>query len=95
VGTFSATTSADAVVPFERQRIWDALVDPDLVARLTPFVRGIDDRDEHWLWRLREICVDLPAPGAAGPAVRSAMKGVMATMGQRFSRNLIAHLEKT
>jgi carbon monoxide dehydrogenase subunit G len=156
MGTFSATTSADAVVPFERQQIWDALVDPDLVARLTPFVRGIEDRDGRWVWRLSgievlgrgfaptfteqmtydeperiefrhdppegqperagvngwyalssagegdtrletslEICVEMPIAGAAGPAVRGAMRGVMATMGERFSRNLLTHLEKT
>ena len=150
---FSATTTADAVVPFGRQPIWDALVDPGLVARLTPFVRSIDGRGDHWTWRMSgievlgrgfsptftermtydepsriefhheppegkseragvngwyaltpaddeqtrletslEICVDLPLPRAAGPAVRGAMKGVMATMGDRFSRGLLAHL---
>ena len=41
-----------------------------------------------------EIYVELPLPRAAGPAVRSAMEGVMATMGQRFSRGLVAHLER-
>ena len=39
-----------------------------------------------------EICVDLPLPRAAGPAVRRAMKGVMATMGDRFAKGLLAHL---
>jgi hypothetical protein len=38
-----------------------------------------------------EICVDLPLPRAAGPAVRRAMKGVMATMGDRFSKGLLDH----
>ncbi len=153
MGTFSASTSADAVVPHGRRRIWDALVDPALVARLTPFVRGIDGKGDHWVWRMSgiqvlghgfsptftermtydepsriefhhdppegkaeragvngwyaltpideeqtrletslEICVDLPLPRAAGPAVRRAMKGVMATMGDRFSKGLLAHL---
>ena len=39
-----------------------------------------------------EICVDLPLPKLSGPAVRSTMKGVMAQMGDRFSKNLLAHL---
>lgn len=153
MATFSASTSADAVVPFGRQRVWDALVDPALVARLTPFVRDIEGRGDHWVWRMSglevlgrgfaptftermtydepsriefrhdpagdrperagvngwyaltaqgeaetlletrlEICVDLPLPRAAGPAVRGAMKGVMATMGERFSKGLLDHL---
>ena len=41
-----------------------------------------------------EICVELPLPRAAGPAVRTAMKGVMATMGDRFSKNLLRHLDR-
>lgn len=39
------------------------------------------------------ISVDLPFPGLAGPAVRTAMKGVVAGMGHRFSANLVRHLE--
>ncbi|MET0526231.1 MAG: SRPBCC family protein [Nocardioides sp.] len=155
MAVFSATTTADAVVPFGRQPIWDALVDPGLVARLTPFVRGIDGSGDHWVWRMSgiqvlghgfsptftermtydepsriefhhdppegkaeragvngwyalapadgeqtrletslEICVDLPLPRAAGPAVRRAMKGVMATMGDRFAKGLLDHLAR-
>jgi hypothetical protein len=39
-----------------------------------------------------EICLEAPLPRAAGPAVHAAMKGVMATMGDRFSKNLLDHL---
>lgn len=152
LATFSAKTEANAVVPAERSRIWDALVDPDLVARLTPFVKQIRVEGDHWIWSLSglnvlsvkfaptftermelrdqeridfhheppagskeragvhgwydlsdtdgdtnlatslEICVDLPLPKLSGPAVRTAMKGVIATMGDRFSKNLLAHL---
>lgn len=152
MGVFSAKTTAEAVVPHERSRIWDVLVDPALVAQMTPFVKRIDASGEHWRWSMSglevlgvgfapsftermvlkdrerlefhheppghekeragvngwydlsdaddgtrletslEICVSLPLPRAAGPAVRSTMKGVMATMGDRFSKNLLDHL---
>ena len=154
MGVFSATTTAEAVVPHERSRIWDVLVDPALVAQMTPFVKRIAANGEHWHWSMTglevmgvgfapsftermvlkdqerlefhheppgdekeragvngwydlsdadggtrletslEICVSLPLPRAAGPAARSAMKGVMATMGDRFSKHLLDHLAK-
>lgn len=42
-----------------------------------------------------EITVDLPFPGLVRPAVETAMKGVIAVMGQRFSHNLLHHLGAT
>ncbi len=39
-----------------------------------------------------DICVSMPLPKLSGPAVRATMKGVMATMGDRFSKNLLDHL---
>jgi carbon monoxide dehydrogenase subunit G len=39
------------------------------------------------------VKAELPVPRAAGPAVRAAMSGVMATMGAGFSRNLLKHLD--
>ena len=153
MATFSASTSAQADVAADRADIWDALVDPDLVARFTPFVKRIRADGEHWHWTLSgldllgrsiapaftermvledqhriefhhdppegtseragvngwydlsegpggttrletrlEVCLDAPLPRVSGPAVRSAMKGVMATMGDRFSKNLLDHL---
>jgi carbon monoxide dehydrogenase subunit G len=41
------------------------------------------------------ITVELPFPGLVRPAVNTAMKGVVAVMGQRFSHNLLAHLGAT
>ena len=38
------------------------------------------------------ITVDLPFPGVVRPAVTTAMKGVIALMGQRFAHNLLVHL---
>lgn len=155
MAVFSATTTAEALVPHERSRIWDVLVDPALVARMTPFVKRIEPRGELWIWSMTglevlgigfaptftermtlkdqeriefhhdpptgtkeragvtgwydlravdggstrletslEICISLPLPRVAGPAVRTAMKGVMATMGDRFAKNLLDHLAR-
>jgi carbon monoxide dehydrogenase subunit G len=38
------------------------------------------------------ISVDLPFPRLAKPAVHAAMRVVVATMGSRFSHNLVRHL---
>ena len=38
------------------------------------------------------ITVELPFPKVAGPAVHAAMRAVIATMGSRFSHNLVRHL---
>ena len=38
------------------------------------------------------VKVELPLPRLATPAVTLAMNGVLATMGDRFSRNLLRHL---
>ena len=50
--TFQASTTAQAVVPVERERIWQALTDPALVARFTPFIKEIKERDGHWIWTM-------------------------------------------
>ncbi|MGZ4447336.1 MAG: SRPBCC family protein [Nocardioides sp.] len=153
---FSARTEARAVVDASREDVWAALRDPDLVARLTPFVRRITAATtgdvEHWHWELSgldvlgvkvspaftermtfdepgriefthappdggtersgvegwydlaeqgdgtvlstrlEVCVDLPLPRVSSVAVTTAMRGVMATMGERFSHRLLDHL---
>jgi hypothetical protein len=41
------------------------------------------------------ITVDLPFPRLARPAVQAAMRAVVATMGVRFSHNLVRHLKRT
>ena len=156
--TFSVATTSSATVDSDRQRVWDALTDPDLVSRLTPYLRRIDarvdSRGDRWTWhlvripvlgsmvspsftevmtfdepsrhRLRArpratggegrgrgplhaqgdpargtdvsieltITVDLPFPALARPAVHAAMRAVVATMGARFSHNLVRHLDR-
>lgn len=54
---FTAATTAEAIVPVERARVWEVLVDPALVARFTPFVSSITAEDEHWIWTLSGLKV--------------------------------------
>ena len=153
--TFSVATTSRATVEADRTRVWAALTDPDLLPRLTPYLRRIDARTDddvvRWTWHLvripvlgsmvspsftevmtfdeptridfahdpsrsderagvegrydlaevadgtyleiaLRISVELPFPGLAKPAVHTAMRAVVATMGARFSHNLVRHL---
>lgn len=149
---FTAGTKASAVIDAPRDRVWEALTDPEVVASLTPFVTAIRADGDHWCWQMTglkvaglgiapaftelmaydepsridfrhdpppgatersgvegwyalsddaagtrldtsmEITVDLPLPRVAGGAVRSTMCRVIDQMGERFSKNLLAHL---
>jgi carbon monoxide dehydrogenase subunit G len=55
VNTFSATTTADSVVPADRMTIWSALTDPDLLPKLMPLLRKIDADGDVWTWRMTRI----------------------------------------
>ena len=50
--TFSATKHAVAVVEADQKDIWAALVDPDLMARLTKYVKRITEDGDTWRWEL-------------------------------------------
>jgi len=54
---FSATTDDQAVVPADRDAIWAALVDPDVLPRLTPLLRKIHADGDLWRWELTRIPV--------------------------------------
>jgi carbon monoxide dehydrogenase subunit G len=41
------------------------------------------------------LCIDVPLPRAAGPAVRRIMKSTMDRTGDRFAKNLLKHLGLT
>ena len=51
-----------------------------------------DEVEGTYLATSLEIRLDLPLPRLASPGVTTAMRAVMATMGDRFSRNLLDHL---
>jgi carbon monoxide dehydrogenase subunit G len=57
VTSFSAGTRAEAVVLAPRQAVWDVLVDPELMARFTPFLESITADGEHWRWQLSGLNV--------------------------------------
>ena len=49
---FRATTESTAVVPADRMEIWQALIDPDLLPRLTPLLNSIDTNGDRWTWHM-------------------------------------------
>src|SRR3954449_5497054 len=55
--SFSARTHAEAVVLAPQQDIWAALVDPDLMAQFTPFLKKIAADGDHWVWEMSGIDV--------------------------------------
>lgn len=151
---FSATTDDEAVVPADREAIWAALTDPEVLPRLTPLLRNIETDGDLWRWELTRIpvlgvsispsftermvfdapqrieftheppaghrersavegwyqldevadgthlhirltmTVELPLPRSAGPTVRRVIETVMRHTGDRFSVNLLRHLER-
>ena len=44
---FSVSTASTAIVDADRQRVWAALTDPDLIVRLTPYLSRIDAAQDH------------------------------------------------
>jgi carbon monoxide dehydrogenase subunit G len=54
---FTARKQSEAVVAHERKRVWDVLVDPGLVASITPMVAGIEVDGDLWRWTLPRIPV--------------------------------------
>ena len=57
MSSFSAKTRAQSVVLAPQQDIWDVLVDPELMARFTPFLESITADGEHWRWQLSGLNV--------------------------------------
>ncbi|HEY5419189.1 MAG TPA: SRPBCC family protein [Marmoricola sp.] len=52
---FEASNHSEAVVPADRKEVWAALTDPDLLPRLTPFLRHIEVDGDHWRWELAKV----------------------------------------
>ena len=45
----------DLFLPNPVERVWAALTDPDLLARLTPLLRSIDADGDVWTWHMVRI----------------------------------------
>ncbi|MEP6815937.1 MAG: SRPBCC family protein [Marmoricola sp.] len=52
---FTTSTRSEAVVRADRAAVWAALVDPDLLPKLTPFLRNIVVDGDHWRWELTRV----------------------------------------
>lgn len=60
MATFTRTRNDTADVPHPVEDVWNLLVDPDAIARLTPLVSRIDvDGQGRWIWALQGV----PVPG--------------------------------
>jgi carbon monoxide dehydrogenase subunit G len=152
MSTFSATVKSGADISADREAVWKALTDPDLLPDLTPLLRSITADGDTWRWHMMRIaalgvsispsftekmtfddghriaythqppagareragaegvyqlsdvdggthldieltlCVDLPLPRAAAPAVQRVMRSTMNRTGDKFSANLLTHL---
>lgn len=57
MATFSTSNRSAATVTAEVHEVWTVLTDPDLVARLTPFLHSVTEHGEHWVWQLTRIPV--------------------------------------
>ena len=54
---FEATNHSDAVVPADREAIWAALTDPEVLPRLTPLLHQIDTDGDLWRWHLTRFTI--------------------------------------
>ena len=52
---FEASRTSEAVVTAQRSAVWDALVDPDAIASMTPLVERIEADGDHWHWQLQTV----------------------------------------
>lgn len=57
MATFRAGDRSSAVLRSERSDVWVALTDADLIARMTPYVTGIEVDGDRWTWRMGTIPV--------------------------------------
>lgn len=57
MATFTASTRSSAVLRSTRQQVWETLTDAELIARLTPYVTGIEVDGDRWVWTMRTLPV--------------------------------------
>lgn len=57
MATFTARNRSSAALPSPRSAVWAALIDAQLMAKMTPYVTSIGVEGERWLWRMGTIPV--------------------------------------
>lgn len=57
MASFSTSTRSAATVSATPEAVWATLTDPDLVARLTPFLHRVTEHGEHWVWEMTKVPV--------------------------------------
>ncbi len=57
MNSFSATNDSEAVVAADRDAIWAALTDPEVLPKLTPLLRRIETDGDLWRWEMTRIGV--------------------------------------
>jgi carbon monoxide dehydrogenase subunit G len=55
--TFSAKNSSAATLKSSRKDVWDALTDPKLLPKLTPYLHRIDVDGDRWTWHVAKVPV--------------------------------------
>lgn len=53
--SFHARNRSTADLKSSRVEIWKALTDPELLPRLTPYLKRIDVHGDRWTWQLAKI----------------------------------------
>lgn len=55
MATFTTRNASVEAVAAPIEDVWDAMVDPDLLAALTPLIDRIEVQGDHWRWCLTSI----------------------------------------
>lgn len=54
---FRARNASEAVLRSDPERVWEVLTDPELLPKLTPYLKRIDVDGDRWTWHLIHIPV--------------------------------------
>src|SRR3954454_22833804 len=52
---FTASTQSAATLKSSRKDVWNALTDPELLPKLTPYLQRIDVEDDKWTWNVTKV----------------------------------------
>ena len=57
MATFTTANRSTATITADVDAVWDVLTDPDLIARLTPFLKSVEEEGMHWIWQMTKVPV--------------------------------------